>query len=152
MKAGSKLNGFLVFSVFSLFALCVLAVVLTGAQGYARRTQQAEAQFARRTAAHYLSTRVRQAEFVTVTDFEGLPALTIGETVGEQQYLTRIYSQNGVLKELYSEKNTVLTPDSGEILLELEGELSFSLDEDLLVIQLPGQELTFSLRGKEELP
>lgn len=152
MKAESKLSGFLVFVVFTLFALCVLAVVLTGAQSYARQTEQAQAQFASRTAAHYISTRIRQAESVTVTDFAGLPALTLGETVEGQQYLTRIYSLNGAVWELYSGKNAVLAPESGEILLELRGTLSFALEEDLLIVGLPDQELTFSLSGKGELP
>lgn len=152
MKTGTKLNGFLAFSVVSLFFLCVLAVVLTGAKSYARQTERGERQFAARTAAHYLSNRLRQGESVTVTEFAGLSTLTIGETVEGKRYLTRIYSQDGMLFELYSPESAVLDPESGEFVLQLGGEVSFILEEMLLTVRLPGQELTFSLLGKGEMP
>lgn len=48
--------------LFGVFAGCVLGVLLTGADAYQRLTDRGQETFDERTAAQYLTTRVRQAD------------------------------------------------------------------------------------------
>ena len=70
-EKGTKLTDLLALTVFAVFALCVLLVLLSGARVYRGLVQRGEESFTSRTAARYVTMRVRQAESVAVGDFEG---------------------------------------------------------------------------------
>ena len=97
----SKLTDLLALTVFAVFALCVLLVLLSGAKVYRGLVQRGEENFAARTAARYVTMRVRQARTVTVGDFEGCEALVIPENVDGATYLTRLYVYDGHIRELH---------------------------------------------------
>lgn len=151
-EKNSKITDLLALLVFAVFALCLCLVLLTGARVYRNLVQTGEETYARRTAALYLSTRVRQSGTVAVEDFGGCQALTCAEEIDGEIYLTRIYCHEGYLRELFCAENAALSPSDGEKVLEAEN-LTLSLEGTLLTAQLDGQTLTFHLRtGKEALP
>ena len=146
-----NITGLLALTVFAVFALCVVLVLLSGAQVYRGLTERGEENFASRTAARYLTTRIRQAESVTVGDFEGCQALVIPEQIDGTTYLTRVYVYDGHLRELYCAENADLQPRDGEKVLPAEV-LEVTLRDGLLTMELDGQMLFLDLTGKEAAP
>lgn len=147
----SKLTDLLALTVFAVFALCVLLVLLSGAKVYRGLVQRGEENFAARTAARYVTMRVRQARTVTVGDFEGCEALIIPENVDGATYLTRLYVYDGHIRELYCAENAALSPADGEKILPADS-LRFDLEGSLLTITVDGQALYLDLSGKEAAP
>ena len=158
-KRESNLTGLMVLMVFAVFALCVLGVLLTGAKRYETLVRRSEESHQFRTAAQYLTTRVHQAdcaEGLTVEDFDGCSALVIRESIDGTVFLTRIYSYDGYLRELFSAEMGSFSGEDGEKLLKLPG-LSFSLQGGNLTAQLQledgyARNLTWHLRSMEERP
>ena len=142
---------------FALFGTCVLLVLLSGAKIYRQLAEDGQQQYARRTAAGYLTTRVRQADSVSVADFGTTQALVFPETVDGRTYLTRVYCYEGSLRELFTAQSGSFSPEDGEILFPAQS-LSLTMDADCLqaVITLPdGTQipLTWYLHpGKGALP
>ena len=147
----SKLTDLLALTVFAVFALCVLLVLLSGAKVYRGLVQRGEENFAARTAARYVTMRVRQARTVTVGDFEGCEALVIPENVDGATYLTRLYVYDGHIRELYCAENAALSPADGEKILPADS-LRFDLEGNLLTVTVDGQALYLDLSGKEAAP
>lgn len=147
----SKLTDLLALTVFAVFALCVLLVLLSGAKVYRGLVQRGEENFAARTAARYVTMRVRQARTVTVGDFEGCEALVIPENVDGATYLTRLYVYDGHIRELYCAENAALSPADGEKILPADS-LRFDLEGSLLTMTVDGQALYLDLSGKEAAP
>lgn len=149
----TKLSELLTLLVFTVFAICVLLVLLTGARVYRGLVRRGEESYALRTAARYVTTRVRQAESVSVGQFEGFPCLMLGEEAEGERYLTRVYCYDGFLRELYAEEDAPLSPEDGEALLPLE-HLTLSLSGGVLVAEL-GDLTTLTLyvrQGQEVIP
>lgn len=152
MKRTSKLTDLLALTVFAVFALCVLLVLLTGAKVYRNLVNAGGESYTARTAAQYVTTRVRQAQTVTVEDFGGCQALILPETVGEQTYITRVYCYDGYLRELYCAEEAALSPEDGEKVMEAES-LDLTLEGTLLTARIGSQTLTLYLpAGKEVAP
>lgn len=144
----TKITDILALLVFVLFALCTLMVLLTGARGYRKLVSDGEELYETRTAVRYLTTRVRQAESIWVEDFDGCDALVAEETIDGERYLTRVYLYEGFLRELFCPENAQLTPADGEKVIEAVS-VTFSMERGILTVNLDGQELILSLRGKE---
>lgn len=150
-EKSTKLTDLLALLVFAVFALCVLLVLLSGAKVYRELVSRGEASFESRTAAQYVTTRVRQAEAVTVGDFEGCQALVIPEEIDGEIYITRVYCHDGYIRELFCAENAALSPEDGEKILPAES-LHFSITGDLLTAQVGGREVFLSMTGKEASP
>lgn len=134
-KQVSKMTDVLALMVFAVFALCTLLVLLISARIYQNLTDAGEAQFDRRTAARYITTRVHQAEAVAVEDFEGCPALVILEETDTETYQIRIYFYEGAVRELYCEASAKLLPEDGEAILPAKS-LDFALEGHVLTVDL----------------
>ena len=139
---------------FAVFAVCVLLVLLSGADVYRRLTEEGENQYALRTAAQYITTRVRQAEAVEIGTFDGLDTLQFRETVDGREYLTRIYCYDGALRELFTADGGQFLPEDGETLLNAQA-LSLSLENGLLRVEITlpeGSTQTLLLQQKGDAP
>ena len=124
--------------VFTVFALCVLLVLLTGADLYRKLTLRDQRSYALRTAAQYITTRVRQAnqlDGVTVEDFHGISSLVLREQIDGEWYETRVYCYEGYIRELFSSADSGLGPEDGEKLL-LADALTFQLAGQILSAQI----------------
>lgn len=130
-----KLTRLMTLLTFAVFAVCVLLVLLSGADVYRRLTEEGESQYARRTAAQYITTRIRQAGSVQVGEFSGLDALEFRETLNGRSYLTRVYCYDGFLRELFTPEDGQFLAEDGETLLNVEA-LSLSVEDGLLCVQI----------------
>lgn len=151
------LSSLLNLLLFAVFAVCILAVLLTSADTYRRLSDRDQNSYSRRTAAQYITTKVRQADrqgAVSVHSFEGQNALVLAEEIDGETYLTRIYYHDGYIRELFTSADAEMLPEDGEKILEAAGFLAYA-DEAAegrlsLRIQAPDgtwQDLTLCLRS-----
>ena len=128
-----------VLILLAVFALCLVLVLLTGTEVYTNLAEDGQLHHAQRTAASYLSTRLKQGNGVYREVFGGVDALVFPEEVEGSTYLTRIYCYDGWLRELYTAEKGSFSPGDGEKLLEMEA-LSIIMEESQV-------QLTFVLPG-----
>jgi len=128
----------------TVFALCLLLVLLSGAGVYRNLVDRSEENYDRRTALHYLTTRVRQADAVQIGALQDCEALILVEQVQEETFLTWIYCWDGWLWELYAVPGGSFSPEDGQRVLEADS-LSCSLDGSLLTLELDQQPLLLHL-------
>lgn len=148
-----------VLLVGAVFALCMMLVLLTGAEGYAALVRRGEEGCRQRTAAQYVSTRVRQApsgSSIQVGVFHGIPTLEVRETLDGESCITRVYCHDGYLRELFTPEGGSFSPEDGEKLLPLS-DLVLQISGDRLEAALywedgRQQALTLYLPGREVLP
>ena len=101
-RGKGNMAGLAALLLFGVFAVCVVLVLLTGADAYRGLTQRDQSAYSHRTAAQYLTTRVRQAEGLRTEPFGDTRALVLEETLEGETYLTRVYCHEGWLRELYT--------------------------------------------------
>lgn len=166
-QQGKKRNmgGLLTLLLFAVFVVCVLSVLLTGADAYQRLRQRDQSSYERRTAAQYITTKVRQADqaaMVYPAAFDAPQAEAEGDTlflleeVEGTVYSTRLYCHDGFLRELFADPEGEFAPGDGEKVLEAES-VWFTLDGDLLTVELTDEEgqqeqFTLYLRSGEVAP
>lgn len=152
----SKITTLIVLTVFCVFAVCILVVLLTGADVYRRLVDREQSHYDRRTAAQYVTTRLRPADAVgavRVADFEGHSALIILEEIDGSFYETCIYCYEGYVRELFTIAGGDFAPEDGEKILEAE-QLNFRLDRSTLTVEITPEDgteekLTLYLRSGE---
>ena len=130
----STTDSVLALLLLAVFAVCVLIVLLTGADSFRSLSDRDQASFNRRTAAQYITTRLRQADHnggVYLERFGGTTALTCREEVDGEIYLTRVYFHEGYICELFCSGGAELRPEDGEKVLPVEG-LSFREENGLI--------------------
>ena len=134
----------LVLVLFAVFAMCVLSVLLTGADSYQRVTGRDQASYDRRTAAQYITTKIRQSDasnMLFVGDFEnGLPdtqgnTLYLTEMVDEAVYCTRLYCYDGCIRELFSTSEGVFSFEDGEKVLPAQS-VYLSMKDGFVSVEL----------------
>ena len=144
-KRTEKISGILPLLLFAVAAVCVFFVLLAGVGVYTRLNGRDAVAYEKRTAAGYLTEKVRQCPGNVHWDFlDGIGTLVLEE--GE--FLTRIYCHEGWLWELYSDKDSGAGLEDGEQILPLR-RLEGSLEEGLLTLDLTlenGDEQTILLQ------
>ena len=159
-RGKGNIAGLAVLLLFGVFAVCTVLVLLTGANAYRGLTQRDQSAYSRRTAAQYLTTRVRQADRVgqvTVGQFGGVDALLLTEEIDGIPFVTRVYYYDGAIRELFSFADETFEPEDGEEILPAQG-LALELEGSWLTASIvnedgTAQELTLYLRsGEGELP
>lgn len=154
---GLKLTNFIVLSVFCMFAVCVMLVLLTGADVYKRLLDRGQSMYDYRTAAGYVTTRIRQsdrAKSVSVELFDGESALVFREVIAGEFYETKIYAHDGYIRELFAVSESACLPGDGEKILPVQL-LIFTGNDDWLEVMIRTedgreQKLLFYLRSGEE--
>ena len=140
--------------LFAIFAFCILFVLLTGAKTYRAITDRDNAAFHHRTAAQYISTRIRSADAqgaLEVGELDGCSALILTEEIEGETYCTFVYAYEGFLCELFTAENSGLGAADGEFLFPLTS-LTFLEETDCITAILPDTSLTFALRSGKEVP
>lgn len=146
-------DGLFALAVFGIFAACIILTLVTGAGVYNSTVDRDSETFRHRTCAQYIATKVRAAEkpsCVSVEEFGDSGAVCISEIFEGTGYVTRIYTWNGYLMELFSEENVECLPSEGEKLTECAG-IETRLTGNILRIEFTGgketgRELVLCLR------
>ena len=143
--------------VLAVFAAGIMCVLLSGVSAYRRLTLRDQSDYASRTCAQYITTKLRQAsapDAVSVSAFGDADALCITENLDGEDYITRVYCHSGWLMELFCSAQGVFSPEDGEKILPLQ---SLSLQQkgstvtaDLTDAHGQTVSLTLMIRGREE--
>ena len=156
-RAGkSSISAFAALMVFALFTACALCVLLSGVGAYRRLVHDGQEHYARRTMTQYIAARVQQSgagACVAAEPFGAGDALVISEEIDGETYLTRVYSYDGWLMELFAHESGEFAPEDGEKLLPA-GEMFCDVEDGLLTVTVADAagttwELIFALRGGE---
>ena len=158
MRQKHHLEGLGALLLVGVFAVCVLMVLLTGADTYHRLNQRDQSAYDTRTAAQYVTTKLRQADrldCVSIERFGNSDALVLADEIDGERYVTRVYTYDGYLMELFSSAEDKMNPEDGERLMPLTG-LDARLDRRKVTVTCDEgeKETTFSvtLRAGEEAP
>ncbi|MEA5039454.1 MAG: DUF4860 domain-containing protein [Clostridiaceae bacterium] len=115
---GKGLRSAAVLTLAGLFFTLAIGTALLESGIYRKTAADAAANTTRRTALSYLANQVRRADArgdIAVGDFGGKDALFLYEN----EYVTCLYCYEGMLRELYTEKGSGLSPSDGVAVLEL---------------------------------
>ncbi len=120
--------------IVCLFAVCMFMTLAFGSLIYSDVSDVMEQQYTVRTAAGYLTTRVRQGNadgVLEVGTFDGCEALVLREEYFEEVYVTYIYCWDGYLRELYCLEGEEFHASDGETVAAAEA-VHFEIDGGLL--------------------
>ena len=127
-----------VLAIACAFAASILMVLMMGVNIYSGIQQTSTEDFHKRVALSYIAAKVHahdNTDTVTVGTFADSSALFLEEDFYGVPYKTVIYTYNGWIRELFSEKYLDLPAISGTPLLEVES-LTFELVQpNLLYIE-----------------
>lgn len=133
-KSSRSMQGMdLLFSLLLLFVfiLCSVFTILIGSRVYENIRTNDNASFFSDTAVSYVANKVRQADradYVNVRSIDGCSVLVLTSSSNGILRETWVYTHDGVLKELYSEKDSGLSVEDGLDIMECPP-LSFTLNE-----------------------
>ena len=130
------LEGLIALLLLGVFAVCLFMILLTGANTYHRLTRKGEPSYNRRICTQYIATQLRSADHldgVSVESFGSSNALVLEEIIDNKPYVTKIYTLNGYLMELFSAVSSDLSPEDGRKIMALDN-LDLSLENGLLHI------------------
>lgn len=111
------------------FALSALLLAAAGAAIYKNSTTQLEENYTSRTAAAYVTEKLRQHDqcgTVSLTEFNEIPALCLQETIQEESFCTYIYYFDGALRELFIRESDTPSAVNGTEIAALS---SFTIEE-----------------------
>lgn len=137
----------LLFSMllFLVFILCAVFTILIGSRVYENIRARNDQAFYSDTAMGYITNKVRQcdsADSVAVREIDGCDVLILSTYTEWAVYETWIYTMDGSLKELFSEKDSGLSLEDGLDIMECST-AGFSLGKSK-----NGLFLTISLYGE----
>lgn len=130
--------------LFAVLAVCAVLVLLTGAGVYKRLTDRGQEAFKNRTVPLYIATKVRQADCagaVSVEQRNETDILRLEEQIDGKGYVTRIYCDEGVVRELFSAEEVRFNPAAGEKIAEVS-DVRFSLEGGCLIVSVTQEDGT----------
>ena len=119
--------------LLAVFAISILGVLLVGARAYQRLTRQGNESYDSRTCCAYVASRFRQASgSARLEAFGDGDCLAFYEELGGNTYVTRVYSYNGWLMELFCSAAGDFAPADGEKILPI-GALELTQQDGLVI-------------------
>ena len=117
-------------ALFFVFAASSLVVIILSANIYSSTTKASESGFNTRTVLSYITEKIHrsdQNQAVSIGTFDGLPSLVIELTYdNDQTYVTYIYEDNGILRELFIQDGVAASADSGREIMPVH---NFSMEQ-----------------------
>jgi len=124
-----------VIALFGIFVISAIALISIGAGIYSKNMNNMTKNFNSRTAVAYVIEKVRQADSkdsLRLCHFEDIPAISISNTINSKEYITYIYQYENELKELTVRSDVPLSPQSGQMIIEIEDFQISSVNNNLV--------------------
>ena len=138
--------------LFFAFLMCSIVTILIGSRVYENIRTRNDNSFFTDTALAYITNKIRQndtAGSISVRDVDGTSVLILTSGNDDNKYETWIYSDNGIMKELFTKAESGLSTESGLEIMEC-GDLSFSIqkekDDSILIILISNSSGTAEAR------
>jgi len=119
-----SIDTFFILALLTLFSITSFFVIIIGARQYHAIADHMTENYETRTAASYLVEKFRQhdsADAVSITDLEGVSAISFTQVVNEKSYHTLIYAYDGYLREITISEDSNISPDAGQKIIETAG-------------------------------
>ena len=116
-------------ALFFVFAVSAVAVIILSANIYRSTTASSEDNYETGTVLSYVTEKLHQSDGgaqVTLGSFEGLDSLVIRQTYGGQDYVTYIYEDDGILRELFLQDGVDASASDGSEIMPVR---DFSMKE-----------------------
>lgn len=114
---------FFILALFCVFAASAMLAVAIGANVYRTATNNLDANFESRTAASYLTEKIRQgdrADAIRITELDGSPCLALDSVYESVSYTTYLYVWDGNLCEYFTRTSSEFSPEYGEAILPVQ--------------------------------
>lgn len=108
--------------LLATFAITSFFVIIIGARQYHSIADRMTKNYETRTASSYLVEKFHQHDIsgaVSITEIDGIPALSFAQEINQQTYHTLIYAYDGYLREITVSKDSSIQPDAGQKIIEL---------------------------------
>lgn len=118
-----NMQGVFIFVLLGLFALMSTLMVLLGAQMYRGTVDKSSGNNDFRVLSAYVRSMVRaedSADAVSVSEFDGVRALAMKETIDDESYVTWIYAWDGMLYEQFTDEGYDFDPLGGTEICAVE--------------------------------
>ena len=138
-QSSRKIDIVFALSLIILFVATSFTLVLIGAKQYRHITTTMTANYEDRTTASYLAEKIRQydtQDALSISDLNGVPALSLTSQEGGHRYITHIYYYDGYLRELVVTENSVFSLSSGQKIIEMQGFTISFLNPSLLRMEV----------------
>ena len=110
-------SGAFVFLLLGLFAVFSTVLVLLGARAYRSISARSSVNDNSRMASSYLRSMLRAddaLDAVSLETEEGVETIAMRRTYDGEEYITRIYVYDGMLRELFTDAGMEFEPENGE--------------------------------------
>jgi len=137
-RNGHTVSGLFVFLLLGLFAVFCTVMVLLGVRAYRGSVSRADQYNEDRILSAYVRSMVRSLDSegaVSVEKENGLPVISIREEYDGEEYVTRVYSYGGALREWFSGAGRAFDPESGEEICAA-GPMEASLTDGVLTVSI----------------
>lgn len=128
-----------VLSLFFVFAFSALMLVIIGAGIYKKTVTNMDENFSNRTSYAYVIEKIRQNDYadnLSVTDFDGCPALVLSQDISDKTYYTYLYEYDGKLMELFARDPNSLSPEAGQAIIGCDSFQITELSNRLTLVEL----------------
>ena len=115
------LDSAFILALLAVFSITSFFVIIIGARQYHSIADRMTENYETRTAASYLVEKFHQydvAEAVTITELDGIPAISFSQVINERSYQTLIYAYGGYLREITVSTDSLIHPESGQKIIE----------------------------------
>ncbi len=132
------ISGVFVFLLLGIFAVFSTVMVLLGAKAYKATAERAAEHNASRISNAYIRSMVRGDDCssgVRLEEIDGLNIITLVNEYDGEEYLTRIYVYDGMLREWFTDAEADFEPEYGETVCAAD-EMKASLSGRLLRVQM----------------
>ena len=124
-----------VLALFCVFAVSSILLVTLGSTVYRHILDTSNENYSMRTPSAFLVEKFRQNggyQHISVQDgFGDSDSIVITEVINDVEFETKIYLDDGYLKELFSQKDASLQPSAGDAIIPCKGFRVQELKEDL---------------------
>ena len=150
------ISGVFVFLLLGVFAVLAVVTVLLGAYSYRYISARADMDNNGRMATAYIRSMLRARDEAGMLELEQADSgdtLLLHSRYGDEEFVTRIYVHDGVLRELFTAAEDVFDPGVGEAVCPAE-ELRSTMEKGLLTVRVrigdEWQEIACVLHGETE--
>ena len=124
--------------LLGIFAVSATVMVLLGVRFYRSQTERSADTAQQRILTSYVRSMVRTEDTVGVlgTDtIDGVEMLTLTENYDGWEYITRIYTWDGSLREWFSDADYAFDPAQGEVICDA-GAFHADMEDGLITVMI----------------
>ncbi len=137
-SAQHSISTVFVFALLGVFAVFATVTVLFGVKVYRATAERAGVHNTSRIASAYLRSALRshdETEAVCLETLDGVDTIALTNDYDDEEYVTRIYVWDGMLRECFTEAAEPFSPENGEEVCEAEA-MTVSAADDLMTVRV----------------